>query len=93
MRMAKAGVYEREIVGEIEGIALSHGCQLAFPTILTIDGQILHNHYHGNALKEGRLLVNDSGAEFEMHYASDITRTIPVGGKFTLKFQELLRLD
>jgi Xaa-Pro aminopeptidase len=66
MRMAKAGVYEREIVGEIEGIALSHGCQLSFPTILTIDGQILHNHYHGNVLKEGRLLVNDSGAESEM---------------------------
>ncbi len=83
MRMAKEGVYEREIVGEIEGIAFSHGCQLSFPTIFTIDGQILHNHYHGNVLKEGRLIVNDSGASSGMHYASDITRTFPVGGKFT----------
>lgn len=92
MRMAKAGVYEREIVGKIEGIAFSHGCQLAFPTILTIDGQILHNHYHGNILKEGRLLVNDSGAESEMHYASDITRTIPVGGKFTEKQKDIYEI-
>jgi Xaa-Pro aminopeptidase len=92
MRMAKAGVYEREIVGQIEGIALSHGFQLAFPTILTIDGQILHNHYHGNVLKEGRLVVNDSGAESEMHYASDITRTFPVGGKFTEKQKEIYEI-
>jgi Xaa-Pro aminopeptidase len=92
MRMAKAGVYEREIVGEIEGIAFSHGCQLSFPTILTIDGQTLHNHYHGNVLKEGRLLVNDSGAESEMHYASDVTRTVPVGGKFTEKQKEIYEI-
>jgi Xaa-Pro aminopeptidase len=92
MKMAKAGVYEREIVGEIEGIAFSHGCQLSFPTILTIDGQILHNHYHGNVLKEGRLLVNDSGAESEMHYASDITRTFPVGGKFTERQEEIYEI-
>ncbi|NIO49249.1 MAG: M24 family metallopeptidase [Candidatus Aminicenantes bacterium] len=92
MRMAKAGVYERQIVGKIEGIAFSYGCQLAFPTILTIDGQILHNHYHGNVLKDGRLLVNDSGAESEMHYASDITRTIPVGGKFTERQKEIYEI-
>jgi len=92
MRMAKDGMYEREIVGEIEGIAFSHGCQLSFPTILTIDGQTLHNHYHGNVLKEGRLLVNDSGAESEMHYASDITRTFPVGGKFTERQKEIYEI-
>ncbi len=83
MKMAKAGLYEREIVGKIEGIVFSHGYSLAFPTILTINGQILHNHFHGNRLKKGRLLVNDSGAESSLHYASDITRTVPVGGKFT----------
>jgi Xaa-Pro aminopeptidase len=49
----------------------------------------LHNHYHGNVLKEGRLLVNDSGAESALHYAADITRTIPVGGKFTQKQREI----
>lgn len=92
MKMAKSGVYEREIVGRMEGIVLSSGCNLAFPTILTINGQILHNHYHGNILKEGRLLVNDSGAESELHYASDVTRTIPVGGEFTQKQKEIYEI-
>ncbi|UCC40976.1 MAG: aminopeptidase P family protein [Candidatus Aminicenantes bacterium] len=92
MRMAKPGVYEREIVGKMEGIVLSYGCNISFPTILTINGQILHNHYHGNMLEEGRLLVNDSGAESELHYASDITRTVPVGGKFTQKQKEIYEI-
>ncbi len=89
MRMAKPGVYEKEIAGRIEGIALSSGFSVSFPIILTINGQILHNHYHGNVLKEGRLLVNDSGAESMLHYAADITRTIPVGGKFTQKQRDI----
>ncbi|MFQ6037767.1 MAG: aminopeptidase P family protein [Candidatus Aminicenantales bacterium] len=83
MRMARPGIYEREIVGRMEGIALAHGCLMAFPTILTINGQILHNHYHGNRLEEGRLLVMDAGAESPMSYAADITRTVPVSGRFT----------
>ncbi len=92
MRMAKPGVYEREIAGKIEGIALSSGSNISFPVILTINGQILHNHYHGNVLEEGRLLVNDSGAESLLHYATDITRTIPVGGKFSPKQREIYEI-
>ncbi|MEE9389865.1 MAG: aminopeptidase P family protein [Candidatus Aminicenantaceae bacterium] len=92
MRMAKPGMYEKEIVGKMEGIVLSYGCNISFPTILTTNGQILHNHYHGNMLEEGRLLVNDSGAESELHYAADITRTVPVGGKFTQKQKEIYEI-
>jgi len=83
LRMTRPGLYERDIVGTIEGIALAHGTQTAFPTILTINGQILHNHYHGNRLEKGRLLVIDAGASSPFGYASDITRTIPVAGEFT----------
>ena len=92
MKMARPGIYEKEIVGKIEGIAFSSGSLLAFPTIFTINGQILHNHYHGNILKNGRLIVNDSGAESEMHYAADITRTFPVSGKFTQKQKEIYEI-
>lgn len=92
MKMAKPGVYEREIAGVIEGIALSYGAAVAFPVILTVNGQILHNHYHGNKLEAGNLLINDSGAESPMHYASDITRTIPVGGKFSQRQREIYEL-
>ncbi len=82
MKMSKAGVVEREIAGTIEGISLAKGGPTSFPIILSIHGETLHNHYHGNTLEIGRMMVTDAGAETTMHYASDITRTVPVGGKF-----------
>lgn len=85
MRMAKPGIIEQEIAGTIEGIALTHAGPVSFPVILTINGQTLHNHYHGNSLETGRMLVIDAGCESGLHYASDITRTVPVGGKFSEK--------
>jgi len=82
MKMAKPGVSEQEIAGTIEGIALANGGPVSFPVILSINGQILHNHHHGNILETGRMMITDAGAETGLHYASDITRTTPVGGKF-----------
>ena len=89
MKLAKPGRYEREVSGAMEGIALSRGYRLAFPPIVTVNGQILHNHYHGNLLTKGRLLVVDVGAESEMSYACDITRTVPVGGKFNRRQKDV----
>ncbi len=83
MRVASPGKNEKEIAGIMEGIAVSRGGRLAFPTIFSKNGQTLHNHFQGNKLKAGDIVVNDSGAETAMHYASDITRTFPVKGKFT----------
>jgi Xaa-Pro aminopeptidase len=83
MKMAHPGVVEQEIAGTIEGIALANAGPVSFPVILSMDGQTLHNHNHGNTLVEGRMLVVDSGCESEETlYSSDITRTVPVGGKF-----------
>ena len=92
MRMAKPGVVERDIAGAIEGIALSVGSGLSFLAIVSKNGQTLHNHLHSNVLKEGDLLVCDAGAESLLHYASDITRTIPVGGKFSYKQREIYEI-
>jgi len=83
MKMAKPGVYEREIAGLMEGIALSHGCVVSFPVILTKNGQTLHNHYHGNRLQKGDLVLVDAGVESPMNYCTDHTRTYPVGGTFS----------
>ena len=92
MRMAKKGVIERDIAGAIEGIALSLGSGVSFPSIVSKNGQTLHNHSHGNVLREGDLLVCDAGAESLLHYASDITRTTPVGGKFSYKQKEIYEI-
>jgi Xaa-Pro aminopeptidase len=83
MKMCKPGAKEQEIFGAIEGIALAKGGGTSFPIILSINGQTLHNHKHENILKKGEMMVTDAGAETNLHYSSDITRTTPVGGKFS----------
>jgi Xaa-Pro aminopeptidase len=92
MKMANPGIMEYEIAGTVEGIALARGGRLAFPTILSINGQTLHNHKHGNKLVKGRMLVIDSGAETALGYSSDITRTVPVGRKFNQKQKDIYQV-
>jgi len=89
MRMAKPGISEQAITGAIEGIAIAHGYMPSFPIILSQNGETLHNHDHSQILTDGRLLLNDSGAEITSHYASDFTRTFPVSGKFTQKQKDI----
>ncbi|MDK2909245.1 MAG: Xaa-Pro aminopeptidase [Bacteroidales bacterium] len=92
MQMAHPGTTEQEIFGRMEGIALSKANGTSFPIILSINGQTLHNHYHGNMLSEGRLLVSDAGCESADGYCSDITRSIPVGGKFSKKQKDIYQI-
>jgi Xaa-Pro aminopeptidase len=86
---ARDGMREFELAGVLQGIAISAGGNLAFPTILTVNGQVLHNHYGPTVMKEGRIVICDSGAETIMHYAGDMTRTFPVGKKFTTLQREM----
>ncbi|MFA5817488.1 MAG: aminopeptidase P family protein [Bacteroidales bacterium] len=83
MKMALPGTWEQEIAGMIEGIALAHGGPVSFPVILSMNGQTLHNHDHSQILQPGRMMVVDAGCETALHYASDLTRTVPVGLKFS----------
>jgi Xaa-Pro aminopeptidase len=92
MKMCRQGVKEQDIFGIIEGIALSKGSGTSFPVILSINGQTLHNHSHGNILKKGRMMVTDAGAETNLHYSSDITRTTPVGGKFSQQQKDIYEI-
>jgi len=92
MKMCKPGVKEQDIFGVIEGIALSKGGGTSFPIILSVDGQTLHNHNHSNILQKGRMMVTDAGAETNLHYSSDITRTTPVGGRFNQKQKDIYEI-
>ncbi|MCX7797182.1 MAG: aminopeptidase P family protein [Melioribacter sp.] len=92
MKFTKAGMLEKEVAGFIEGIALSMGSGISFPIIFSKHGEILHNHFYGNKLKDGDIVVNDCGAESLLHYASDITRTFPVSGRFTQAQKEIYEI-
>ncbi len=92
MRMAVAGESEQKIAGIVESIPLQYGGHYSFPVILSQNGQTLHNHDHSGTLQEGRMVLTDCGAETLMRYASDFTRSYPVGGKFTQKQKEIYQI-
>lgn len=92
MRMAQPGMKEAEIAAAVTEIALAHEGNLSFPVIATINGQTLHNHYHGNTLKEGDMLLLDAGAENKMHYAGDLSSTVPVSKQFTEQQKEIYQI-
>ncbi|WP_437918932.1 aminopeptidase P family protein [Sphingobacterium sp. LRF_L2] len=83
MKITKAGMKEKEIANAIQHLAADQGCPLSYPPIVTIHGEILHNSYQQHTLEKGQLLLNDSGAETDMGYAGDLTRTFPVGPRFS----------
>jgi len=82
MKLAAPGRYEYELAGFMQGEARKGNGPVSFPVIMTIHGETLHNHGYNNRLELGRMLVMDAGAETPMNYCSDITRSVPVGGKF-----------
>ena len=89
MRMAKPGVSEAQIDAAVQQTAVGAGGQISFPIIATVNGQTLHNHYHGNVLKNGDLFLLDAGAETAMGYAGDLSSTVPVNGRFTSRQRDI----
>lgn len=87
-----SGKMEYEVVSRIYERLHYFGAELAYPVIFSANGQTLHNHYHGNKLEAGRIVINDSGAENLMCYAGDITRTIPVSNTFSQRQKEIYNL-
>ena len=83
MRYAKPGMTEAQVAAEVARVALASNGHLSFPVIATINGQTLHNHYHGNTIEEGKMFLLDAGAETSMGYAGDMSSTFPVGKKFS----------
>lgn len=92
MQAAKAGKKESDLAGIATALATGMGAGLAYPIILTINGQTLHNHDHSNDLKDGQLVLGDFGAETTMRYAGDITRTFPVEHKFSIRQKILYQI-
>ncbi|MBP6184404.1 MAG: aminopeptidase P family protein [Saprospiraceae bacterium] len=92
MRDAEEGMLESDLSGIVTGMCEMEQVVPAYGIILTTDGQILHNHYHGNELQSGQLVLGDFGAESPMHYAGDITRTFPVDRHFTQQQREIYEL-
>lgn len=92
MQFAKPGMKEYEVAAKVQELAYAAGGRLAYNTICSVEGEVLHNHYYGNELKKGDLLLVDAGAEQTLHYAGDLTRTFPVGAPFTARQKGLYQI-
>lgn len=92
LQVARAGMKEYELMGLLNGIALSGGGDISFPIILSINGQILHNHSYNNTLTEDRMLLVDCGAETASGYAGDRTSTFPIASGFTSRQKEIYEI-
>lgn len=93
IKAVRPGKYEYEVAAEIERVAQENGCQLSFPTIATINGQTLHNHYHGHLIKPGDLFLIDAGAELPSGYCGDMSSTTPADPTFTSRQREVYEIQ
>jgi Xaa-Pro aminopeptidase len=94
MREAKPGAWEYEIEAAAEAAFRRGGAErLGYPSIVGsgINGTILHYDQNRRQAQAGELIVMDMGAEFG-YYTADLTRTIPVSGKFTPRQRALYDL-
>ncbi|MEL6469765.1 MAG: aminopeptidase P family protein [Cyanobacteria bacterium J06623_4] len=80
---------EAQIRAIMEAVIAGHNMSCAYGSIVTVAGEVLHNHHYHNPLGQQDLLLADVGAETPDGWASDITRTWPVSGKFSATQRDL----
>jgi Xaa-Pro aminopeptidase len=84
MRFTRPGRMEFEVMAELVHEFRRNNADISYHPIVGggANACILHYHENSEALNDGDLLLIDAGCEYEL-YASDITRTFPVSGRFT----------
>jgi len=92
LRMARPGVTEAEIAAAVHHVARAAGGDLSFPIIATVHGEVLHQHAQTETLKSGGMFLLDAGAETALHYAGDLSTTMPVDGRFSARQKDVYRI-
>ena len=93
-KRAAAGMYEYQVASLMASVYLDRGCERsAYAPIVGAGPDAVYLHYDRNTrrLEHGELLLMDVGAECA-GYAADVTRTIPVDGRFTKRQRELYEI-
>ncbi|MEG4073478.1 aminopeptidase P family protein [Microcoleus sp. Pol14C2] len=74
---------EAGVRAAMESVIISKNMTYAYPSIVTVHGEVLHSEHYHNPLQAGDLLLADVGAETSTGWAADVSRTWPVSGKFS----------
>ncbi len=94
MRAAKPGMYEYQLEAVIEGTFRGEGAErVGFPSIIGsgVNSTVLHYDKNRRKTEAGDLVVMDIGAEFG-YYSADVTRTVPITGKFSARQRDIYNL-
>jgi len=90
MRVCQPGMNEADIHAEILHTFTRHQCEASYQAIVAggANACVLHYITNRDTLRDGDLLLIDAGAEYD-GYASDVTRTFPVSGKYSPEQKDL----
>jgi Xaa-Pro aminopeptidase len=91
-RAARPGTRVSQVRAAMEHEILAADFTTAYPSIVTVRGEVLHNHHRIGTCQAGDLLLADVGAESDTGWASDVTRTWPVSGRFSASQRALYEL-
>lgn len=90
LRFTRPGVTEFQVEAEFAHEFIAHGGRFAYLPIIAsgLNACCLHYVANQNACRDGELLLLDVGASYA-NYSSDLTRTIPVSGRFTRRQRDV----
>ena len=93
MQQVKNTQHEYELMAEVHYVFHRHGCNPAYSSIVGAGNNacILHYTENNGSLQPGDLVLIDAGCEYQ-GYASDITRTFPINGKFSSAQQAIYEI-
>lgn len=89
MKATRPGLRESQVRAAMEAELIARGMTVAYGSIVTVHGEVLHSYHHHNRLEPGDLLLADVGAETAGGWAGDVTRTWPVGGTYSSTQRDL----
>jgi Xaa-Pro aminopeptidase len=88
----RAGIRESVVRAAIEAELIARNMSTSYNSIVSVHGEILHNEAHHHTLTAGDLLLVDAGAETAGGWAGDVTRTWPVGGRYSPPQKDLYQV-
>ena len=93
MLAAQSATHEYQVQAALEASFMGEGCHWSFPSIVAAgaNGCCLHYTSNNAPIKKGEMMLVDGGAELDC-YAGDLTRTFPVGGKFSREQQAIYEI-
>lgn len=83
MRATQGAQTDAEVRAQMIAVMIGEGVAPAYGAIVTVKGETLHKHESDGVLRKDDLILADVGAESAEGWASDVTRTWPVSGRFS----------